>query len=54
MAFICAAMEMVPAIAINQLLQYIETNGKGAYIRPITWILSLFVGKYTMQQCASC
>ena len=37
-------MEMVPAISINHLLQYIETDGKGATIRPILWILALFVG----------
>jgi hypothetical protein len=45
MSFFCAVMEMVPAIAINHLLQYIQADGKGAKIRPIAWVLSLFVGE---------
>lgn len=42
MCFFSAVFEMIPTIAINQILTYIQTGGEGARIKPIVWILSLF------------
>ncbi|TDL29986.1 P-loop containing nucleoside triphosphate hydrolase protein [Rickenella mellea] len=33
-------------VGINQLLQYIERNGEGAYVRPWVWIAWLFLGPF--------
>jgi len=44
MCVFCAVFELSGSVAINQLLAYLEGNGKDAQIRPIVWIGLLFVG----------
>lgn len=39
-----AAVELSSPVAIQQLLQYLETDGKGATLKPIFWIAVLFLG----------
>lgn len=44
MCVVCAVFELSGSIAINQLLAYLESDGKDAQVRPIVWIGLLFVG----------
>ncbi|KAL7418721.1 hypothetical protein Q5752_006404 [Cryptotrichosporon argae] len=44
MCLLAAVAEIIPTIALNKILNYLETNGKGATIRPILWIILLFLG----------
>lgn len=40
-----AVGEMLPAIAINNVLAYLQADGVGAKIKPIVWVSLLFLGK---------
>ncbi|WVQ74585.1 hypothetical protein IAR50_004186 [Cryptococcus sp. DSM 104548] len=44
MTAIAAVFELSGSVGINQLLDYLEKDGKGHALRPIVWILFLFVG----------
>ncbi|EIW66578.1 hypothetical protein TREMEDRAFT_65446 [Tremella mesenterica DSM 1558] len=44
MAFLAAVTELAGSVAINQLLNFLEKNGKNATIRPFVWIALLVVG----------
>ena len=35
---------LVPPVAVNQFLQYVETDGRGATISPWLWVALIFVG----------
>ncbi|ODO04635.1 hypothetical protein I350_05244 [Cryptococcus amylolentus CBS 6273] len=38
------AFELSSSVGINQLLDYLETDGKGHNVRPIVWVVFLFMG----------
>ena len=44
MCIISAFFEFSGSIGINELLKYLETNGEGAKLKPIVWVVLLFVG----------
>lgn len=37
-------LDVIPSIALNQLLGYFQTDGANARIRPIVWVALLFLG----------
>lgn len=46
MCFITATGEMLPVIAINNVLRYLQADGVGATIKPIVWVSLLFFGEF--------
>ncbi|TYJ59220.1 hypothetical protein B9479_000209 [Cryptococcus floricola] len=44
MTTIAAVLELSGSVGINQLLDYLEKDGKGHTLRPIVWIIALFAG----------
>ncbi|WWC68639.1 uncharacterized protein I206_102570 [Kwoniella pini CBS 10737] len=44
MAALSAVAEMAGSVGINKLLDYLETDGEGATLRPIVWVAFLFIG----------
>ncbi|WVQ74599.1 hypothetical protein IAR50_004200 [Cryptococcus sp. DSM 104548] len=38
------AFELSSSVGINQLLDYLESDGKGHNVRPIVWVVFLFMG----------
>ncbi|BEJ16010.1 hypothetical protein CspHIS471_0506150 [Cutaneotrichosporon sp. HIS471] len=43
MCVVAAVAEIMPAYAIKNVLSYLETDGENARIRPILWVLLLFL-----------
>ncbi|KAK8861564.1 hypothetical protein IAR55_002386 [Kwoniella newhampshirensis] len=43
-AALSAIAELSGSVGINQLLSYLETDGKGHTIKPFVWVLFLFLG----------
>ncbi|WVF65767.1 hypothetical protein IAT40_000501 [Kwoniella sp. CBS 6097] len=44
MAALSSVAELAGSIGINKLLDYLEKDGKGFVIRPIVWVVFLFLG----------
>ncbi|OCF31712.1 ATP-binding cassette transporter [Kwoniella heveanensis BCC8398] len=44
MAALSSVAEMAGSVGINKLLDYLEKDGKGFVIRPIVWVVFLFLG----------
>lgn len=44
MSAMSAIFELSGSVGINQLLDYLEKDGKGHSLRPIVWIIFLFLG----------
>lgn len=45
MCVLSAVAELSGSIGIQKLLEYLETDGKGALYRPILWVALLFIGE---------
>ena len=41
---ICCIAALVPPVAVNQFLQYVETDGRGATVSPWVWVTLIFTG----------
>lgn len=46
LSFIYTVLEFASPLGVNRLLNYLETKGEGAVVRPWVWILWIGLGPY--------
>lgn len=51
MCVLAAAFDVLPTLAINGILVYLQNEGQGALLRPIVWVALLFLGELIPPPC---